>query len=178
VKFSGGPDTEIPMAKEEGAWKLAVIPEKGAAPAPKKGDKSAPAASPSEVLSQFYKHLESANATGAVDMLSAECISKLVSQFREEPEMAQMLGLSEDDLKKDDKSVLMCILSKTLEQMKTMLQSAGRTSMFKVEVSEETISGTTAKVKAKIYQMDQEEAHEQEVPFVKENGQWKIDKMD
>jgi hypothetical protein len=178
VKVAGGGDMEVQVIKEDGAWKLAMIPEKGSAPAPKKDGKSGPSLSPSEVLRQFAKCFKSADAAGAVDLISAECLRKQASEIRQGGAANGMLGLSEDDLEKDDKALMTAYFAKVFELLKTMSGLNGEQFEFKIEVIDEKITGDNAVVNARIFQMDSEEPKTEEIPLVRENGKWKINKFE
>jgi hypothetical protein len=176
VRVAGGGETEIQMVKEDGAWKLASIPEKNAAPPLKKKDNSDYPPTPSAVLIKFGECMKSSDVAAAIELLSSECIKNIAADIRRHPEATRM-GFTEEDLKKDDKSLLILQAEKGMEQMKSRGEARNRKIDIRVEIVEENITGDTALLKAKLFQFEGEKPRTEEFPFIRENGKWKINKM-
>jgi len=173
VKVSGGNDTEIPMVKENGAWKLASLPEKEEAPAPKKSDETESVLTPSETFSKFFDWMMSGNGKGAVSYLSTELIKKMAQEIRESKNEIEEIDLPEE-IMKDDKKLLIAHLDVAIENAKILCERCGDTFEYNVKIIGEQIEVEKSTVKVHLKSFFTED--DLDIPFIKENDKWKMTK--
>ena len=168
-------DAPTPPAKTDADEKKAPEKEELKAPAAEaKADekKTAPSpAGPADVVKAFAEAFNKCDGKGLVKLLSAECVKQTAKKVRENVGAAGDVDMTEDDFK-DDAKVAARALDMAIKEIKACMDSEKKKFEFSLEILEEKINGDKATVTA-----GNTSGTKLEIPLVKENGAWKIDKL-